>query len=85
MAYYNAVTKDFPNLVRFPVLGAGPGRFGSDISVSLQTPLVRRYIQPFLAEMHRSRLGMKTTVFTRQLAIFLMSATPTMIATRAKR
>lgn len=64
MAYYNAVTKDFPNLVRFPVLGAGPGRFGSDISVSLQTPLVRRYIQPFLAEMHRSRLGMKTTVFT---------------------
>lgn len=43
---YRAVTVDFHNLVPYPLFGAGPGRFGSDISMDHQTPLARRYLLP---------------------------------------
>lgn len=51
--YYRAVTKDFHYLVRYPFFGAGPGRFGSDVSIQLNTPLARRFIIYFLDALHR--------------------------------
>ena len=53
MAY--AVTVDFPHLVPYPLLGAGPGRFASVQAVDVRAPLARRYIIPYNDE--RRRLG----------------------------
>lgn len=50
---YKAVTVDFHNLVPFPLFGAGPGRFGSQVSLDAQTPLARRYILPIMNERRR--------------------------------
>ncbi len=48
-----AVTKDFPYLVRYPLLGAGPGLFTSNQAIAGRTPLARRYIIPFDDEQRR--------------------------------
>lgn len=48
-----ALTVDFPHLVRYPLLGAGPGRFGSNPAVDARVPLARRYIIPHLDERRR--------------------------------
>ena len=61
--YYRAVTKDFNYLVRFPFFGAGPGRFGSDVSIDLRTPLARRFIISFLDERRRYLLSGGQTAF----------------------
>lgn len=61
--FYRAVTKDFPYLVRYPLFGAGPGRFGSDVSVELRTPLARRFIISFLDERRRYLLSGGQTAF----------------------
>lgn len=53
---YKAVTVDFHNLVPFPLFGAGPGRFGSDISMDSKTPLARRYILPVENQRRRFHL-----------------------------
>lgn len=50
---YKAVTADFHHLVPFPLFGAGPGRFGSQVSLDAQTPLARRYILPIMNERRR--------------------------------
>ena len=50
---YRAVTADFHHLVPYPLFGAGPGRFGSSISVDNQTPLARRFILPIMNERRR--------------------------------
>jgi len=50
-----AVTKDFPHLVPYPLLGAGPGRFVSNQAVSAKTPLARRYIIPNIDAQRRMR------------------------------
>lgn len=42
-----AVTSDFPHLVPYPLLGAGPGRFTSNQAVDARMPLARRYIIPY--------------------------------------
>ncbi len=55
--YLRAVTVDFPYLVHFPFLGAGPGNFGSDQAVQNKAPLARRYIIPYEEENHRFRLS----------------------------
>ena len=44
---FYAVTVDFPHLVPFPLLGAGPGRFTSNQAVDARMPLARRYIIPY--------------------------------------
>lgn len=61
--YYRAVTRDFHYLVPTPILGAGPGRFGSDVSIELRTPLARRFIISFLDERHRFLLSGGKTAF----------------------
>ena len=53
---YRAVTVDFPYLVPYPLLGAGPGMFFSQQAVDSGTPLARRYIIPYQAEAERSSL-----------------------------
>ena len=52
---YRAVTKDFHFLVPYPMLGAGPARFGSDQAVRIRAPLARRYILPYNDEERRRR------------------------------
>lgn len=52
----HAVTGDFKYLVPYPMLGAGPGKFGSSQSAKDQTRLARRYILPYEDEMRRSGL-----------------------------
>lgn len=47
---FRAVTTDFHHLVRYPVLGAGPGRFASDEAREARTPLARIYITPYYDE-----------------------------------
>lgn len=47
---FKAVTVDFPHLVRYPVLGAGPGRFASDAAREARAPLARIYITPYYDE-----------------------------------
>lgn len=44
---FYAVTVDFPHLVPYPLLGAGPGRFTSNQAVDARMPLARRYIIPY--------------------------------------
>lgn len=58
-----AVTTDFHFLAPYPVLGAGPGRFGSSLSVDNATPLARRYILPIMNERHRYFLSAGATGF----------------------
>lgn len=53
---YLAVTRDFPYLVRYPMLGAGPGCFFSGQAVSARTPLALRYVVPYQDEAARSVL-----------------------------
>jgi hypothetical protein len=48
-----AVTIDFPHLVPYPLLGAGPGRFTSPQASDARTPLARRYIIPYGDEQRR--------------------------------
>ena len=50
---FYAVTKDFRYLVRYPLLGAGPGRFASAQAVDARTPLARQYIIPYRDEIRR--------------------------------
>ena len=61
---YKAVTLDFHNLVPYPLFGAGPGRFGSEISVDNQTPLARRYILPMMNERRRWHMTAGQTSFS---------------------
>ncbi len=49
-----ALTTDFPHLVPYPLLGAGPGRFTSSQAVAARVPLARRYIIPYLDELRRT-------------------------------
>ena len=58
-----AVTADFSYLVPYPLLGAGPGRFGSSLSVDNATPLARRYIIPMVNERRRFHLSAGATGF----------------------
>lgn len=51
-----AITVDFPHLVPYPVLGAGPGRFSSSQGVAARTWLARRYIIPEMEALRRSTL-----------------------------
>ncbi len=53
---YRAVTTDFGHLVPYPLLGAGPGRFGSFQSIDKRTPLARRYYIPYEDEFRRVQL-----------------------------
>lgn len=55
--FYRAVTTDFTYLVPYPLLGAGPGRFGSAQAIDTKPPLARRYIIPYVDELHRSMLS----------------------------
>ncbi len=48
-----AVTVDFNHLVRYPILGAGPGLFASTAAVEARAALARRYIIPHLDENRR--------------------------------
>jgi len=50
---FYAVTVDFPHLVPYPILGAGPGRFASQKALDTRAPLARRYIIPHLDENRR--------------------------------
>jgi hypothetical protein len=50
---FYAVTVDFPHLVPYPMLGAGPGRFASNQARDNGTPLARRYILPYFNEARR--------------------------------
>lgn len=54
---FYAVTVDFPHLVPYPLLGAGPGRFASSQAVAAMAPLARRYIIPEMMALHRSTLS----------------------------
>lgn len=58
---YKAVTVDFPYLVPYPWLGAGPGRFGSFQSIDNRTPLARRYYIPYDDEFRRTKLVRQDT------------------------
>ena len=49
----NAVTTDFPFLVPYPLLGAGPGGFTSNQAIAARVPLARRYIIPYDDEQRR--------------------------------
>lgn len=51
-----ATTVDFPYLVPYPLLGAGPGRFCSDQAVANMVPLARRYVIPYQDEANRRKL-----------------------------
>lgn len=53
---FQAVTKDFSKIVRYPLLGAGPATFTSGRAVSRETPLARTYIVPFKMMAHREAL-----------------------------
>lgn len=60
---YRAVTQDFPYLVPYPMLGAGPGRFFSQQAADAGAPLARRYVIPYVAEAQRAKVahtGMST-------------------------
>ena len=60
---FYAVTVDFPYLVPYPLLGAGPGMFASPQAVDERTSLARRYIIPYSDEnRRRSYFGMQGTV-----------------------
>ena len=50
---FYAVTVDFPHLVPYPILGAGPGQFASEAAVGNRAPLARRYIIPYLDDDRR--------------------------------
>lgn len=50
---FRAVTTDFHYLVRYPILGAGPGRFASGEARDARTPLARIYINPYYDEAQR--------------------------------
>lgn len=58
---YRAVTADFPFLVHYPVLGAGPGRFFSQQAVDSGAPLARRYVIPYRDEDARAALTHRAT------------------------
>lgn len=51
-----ATTTDFPHLVPYPLLGAGPGHFCSDQAVANMMPLARRYVIPYRDEAERRAL-----------------------------
>lgn len=50
---YRATTVNFHQWVPYPLFGAGPARFGSQMSLDAQTPLVRRFILPIMNERRR--------------------------------
>lgn len=53
---YLAVTRDFPYLVPYPALGAGPGRFFSGQAKDSGAPLARRYVIPYEDEAERAHM-----------------------------
>ena len=64
-AVMQAVTRDFPYIVRYPLLGAGPGQFTSESAQASLKPLARRYILPYSAEeRRRSYFGLQGTTST---------------------
>lgn len=64
-AVLQAITRDFPYIVRYPVLGAGPGQFTSQSAQDNKRPLARRYILPYTAEeRRRSYFGLQGTTST---------------------
>jgi hypothetical protein len=50
---FHAISTDFPYLVPYPILGAGPGRFTSNQAIAARAPLARRYIIPYDDEQRR--------------------------------
>ncbi len=58
---FYAVTADFPHLVPYPLLGAGPGRFGSSQATAAKAPLARRYIIPEMMALRRAELIHRNT------------------------
>jgi len=50
---FRAVTTDFHYLVRYPLFGAGAGRFASDAAREARAPLARIYITPYYDEAQR--------------------------------
>lgn len=66
---FKAVTVDFPRLVHYPLLGAGPGRFASVEGVEHRAPLARRYITPYTdEEKRRGLVGLKGTTIAASIA-----------------
>lgn len=66
---FKAVTLNFPHLVRFPLLGAGPGMFASYDAVEHRVPLARRFITPYRdEEERRSHFGLQGTTIAASVA-----------------
>lgn len=66
---FKAVTVDFPRLVHYPLLGAGPGRFASVEAIENRAPLARRYITPYSdEEERRSHFGLQGTTIAASVA-----------------
>lgn len=63
-----AVTVDFPHLVHYPLLGAGPGNFASGQAVEGRAPLARRYIIPYVDQRRRmGYFGMSGTLISSSI------------------
>ena len=66
---FKAVTVDFPKLVHYPLVGAGPGLFASLEGINHRTPLARRYITPYSdEEERRSHFGLQGTTIAASVA-----------------
>ena len=66
---FYAVTGDFDHLVRYPILGAGPGRFASNQAREARVPLARRYILPYYDEARRrGYFGLQGTTVVSSVA-----------------
>ena len=66
---FYAVTGDFSHLVRYPALGAGPGRFASNQAREARVPLARRYILPYYDEARRrGYFGLQGTTMVSSVA-----------------
>lgn len=59
---FQAVTRDFHCLVRYPMFGAGPGKFASEQAREARMPLARIYITPYAdEEIRRGFFGLQGT------------------------
>ncbi len=66
---FYAVTGDFSHLVRYPMLGAGPGRFASNQAREARVPSARRYILPYYDEARRrGYFGLQGTTMVSSVA-----------------
>lgn len=66
---FKALTVNFPRVVHYPMLGAGPGRFASLEGVEKRTPLARRFITPYTdEEERRSHFGLQGTTIAASIA-----------------